>query len=247
MTLIPAAAAARSFERTASIRCPKLDRRTLATSRQSSTRHASVKKPKTGLGSLSSSPRNDESKPKLKPKTCGEGTGEAAEPPPQVELTKPNCSIATAAASVTTARLTPRTRKAETPMTSPSKVAAATPSKGPSGNPMPWSTAMCETVKPATPASASWTTEIWPTKPVITTSDRQIKAPSSETTSACRKSHGSTTSATAHAAVPIAAVRASRSGRGTAGRRFSISSPRPGRLAPRQNIAITMTTNTNNC
>ena len=37
-TLIPAAAAARSFERTASIRWPRLARRTLATSRQSSER-----------------------------------------------------------------------------------------------------------------------------------------------------------------------------------------------------------------
>ena len=34
-------------------------------------------------------------------------------------------------------------------------------------------------------------------------------------------------------------------GRGTNGRRFSISSPRPGRLAPRQNIASTMTRKTN--
>jgi hypothetical protein len=73
------------------------------------------------------------------------------------------------------------------------------------------------------------------------------RAPSSETMSAWRKSHGSTTSATAHAAAPMTALRVGCSGRGTIGRRFSISSPRPGRLAPRQNIAMTITTNTNSC
>ena len=52
--------------------------------------------------------------PRSSPNSLGSGTGELEVPPPQVELRKTNCSIATAAASVTTARLTPRTRSAET-------------------------------------------------------------------------------------------------------------------------------------
>ena len=47
-------------------------------------------------------------------------------------------------------------------------------------------------VKPATPASASWTTEIWPTKPTMTTSERQMTTPSSELIRDCRKSYGKT-------------------------------------------------------
>ena len=34
--------------------------------------------------------------------------------------------------------------------------------------------AMCEMVKPGAPARASWMIEIWPTKPVMTTSDSAI-------------------------------------------------------------------------
>ena len=35
-------------------------------------------------------------------------------------------------------------------------------------------------MKPVAPARASWTTEIWPTKPVMTTSDSAISAPISD-------------------------------------------------------------------
>ena len=157
----------------------------------------SATQPNTGLGRLPSRPRNDAVGPRSIPNRCGSGTGEPIAPPPQVGLTKPKLSMATAAASVTTARLTPRTRSADTAVTRPSSTAAAMPASGASGKPMPASTARCETVKPATPASASWTTEIWPTKPVITTSERAITIPISEFVSAWRKSNGSTTSAIA--------------------------------------------------
>ena len=43
-------------------------------------------------------------------------------------------------------------------------------------------------MKPETPASASWTTEICPTKPVITTSERHMIVASSDVISAWRKS-----------------------------------------------------------
>ena len=42
---------------------------------------------------------------------------------------------------------------------------------------MPALTARCEIVKPATPASASCTSEIWPTNPVMTTRDSAISTP----------------------------------------------------------------------
>ena len=101
----------------------------------------------------------------------------------------------------------------------------------------PTSVVRCDIVKPATPASASCTTEIWPTKPMMTTSERQMTTPSSELISACRKSYGKTIRQTTPTTAAIAVGRSSRSGRGTAGRRFSTSSPRPGRLAPRRNSA----------
>ena len=138
------------------------------------------------------------SAPRLMPNSCGSGTGEPVAPPPHVPLWKPKLTIATAAASVTTARPR-RARAAPTPPSrARARTAAATPASGASGKPIPASTARCETVKPATPASASCTTEIWPTKPVMTTSDSAITMPISEFVSAWRKSNGSTTSAIAH-------------------------------------------------
>ena len=56
------------------------------------------------------------------------------------------------------------------------------------GKPIPALTARCEMVKPDTPASDSCTTEIWPTKPVRTTSDSAITVPISVLMSASRKS-----------------------------------------------------------
>ena len=43
-------------------------------------------------------------------------------------------------------------------------------------------------MKPEMPASASWTIEIWPTKPVITTTDRHMIVARSDVISAWRKS-----------------------------------------------------------
>ncbi len=105
------------------------------------------------------------------------------------------------------------------------------------------STARCETVKPATPASASCATEIWPTKPVMTTSDSAITTPIIELIIACRKSYGRTTSAIAQRIVVGIAVSSSRLAIGTSGNRCSTISPRVGSDAPRRNIAVTMIRN----
>ena len=72
---MPAAAAARSFERTASIRWPRLERRTFATSRARRIAAARTRKPKTGLGILSSSPLKTRGK-KVEPPISGCVTGE---------------------------------------------------------------------------------------------------------------------------------------------------------------------------
>src|SRR5262249_39349273 len=136
-TLIPTAAAARSLERTASIHRPSWLRRRFATSRQRRTATPTNTKPRIGLGMLPSIPRNDAPEPRLRPPRCGWFTGEPETPAPQVELLKPNCSIATAPAMVTTARLTPRTRSAETPTIRPRTAAATEPASGPHGKPTP--------------------------------------------------------------------------------------------------------------
>ena len=94
---------------------------------------ASATQPNTGLGRLPSRPRNDAFGPRLMPKSFGSGTGEPVAPPPQVGLTKPKLKTATAAAIVTTARATPRTRSADTAVTRPSSTAAAMPASGASG------------------------------------------------------------------------------------------------------------------
>jgi hypothetical protein len=67
-------------------------------------------------------------------------------------------------------------------------------------------------------------------------------APSIELTSACRKSKGSTISVTTPMASAITDDRASPVGRGASGIRFSVSSPRAGTRAPRQNMAIATST-----
>jgi hypothetical protein len=131
---------------------------------------------------------HDDGKQQEAERRAREIAGTTADPPlvPRMLLVKPNCSIAVAAASVTIAKLTPRTRSADTPVTNPSAVATATPQTAASGTASPASSTAWKTVKAATPASASWTSEICPTKPVITTNDMQITVPAIETVSALR-------------------------------------------------------------
>ena len=172
---MPAAAAARSFERTASIRWPRIDRRTSDQQAEQRSRPRARRSRRPGSGACRPAPGRTR-RAEVDAEHVRLRDGRAAEsPPPQRRLTKPNCSIATAAASVTTARLTPRTRSAETADEQPEHGRDGAPISGPSGNAEAVRrSARCEMVKPATPASASCTTEIWPTKPVITTSERQI-------------------------------------------------------------------------
>ena len=129
-------------------------------------------------------------------------------------------------------------------MRTPNTVAPKAPISIPAGKPTPWSVARWERMKPEMPASASWTTEIWPTKPVITTTERHMIVASSDVISAWRKSYGKTIRATTAAAVPSSAGCQSRFARGASGSRCSTSSPRLGRFVPRTNIAITISPKT---
>ena len=159
-------------------------------------------------------PRNPAFGPKSTPNQCISGTGEPSPPPPQVGFWKPKLSMATAPARVTTERLMPRTRTAEIAVRTPRATATAMPASAASGKVMPKLLAMCEIVKPAAPARASWMIEIWPTKPVMTTSDSAIRMPISVLISALRKSNGNTTSSTAAPAPKISAERNRCCGRG---------------------------------
>src|SRR5262245_20774060 len=143
-------------------------------------------KPRTGLGTLPSRPRKFAVVPMSNPNSRGWATGEPPDAAPHLALANPNCSIATTPASVTTARLAPRTRSAEVPTIRPMTTAATEPTIGPQGNPIPALTIMCETANPETPASVTWTSDTCPTNPVITTSDRHTTTPMRETISAWR-------------------------------------------------------------
>ena len=186
--LTAAAAAARSLDRTASIRWPSLPRRMKPTITHSSTQQISATQPNTGDGTLPSMPRNPALVPRSRPNSFSSGTPEPVEPPPQVVLVKPKFWIATAPASVTTASDTPRTRTAENAVITPIPTATRMPISASNGNGMWKFSAMWLTVNPDTPASASWMTEICPTYPVITTSDSAMIAPISVLISAPRKS-----------------------------------------------------------
>src|ERR1700744_1239650 len=185
--LIAAADAARSLERMASICWPSLPRLMNPTQTHSRMAQPRQTQPKTGDGTFPSMPLKADWEPKSTPKHFssgaggrgvpasaeggpssprthfGGGTGEPVLPPPQVELLKPNVSIATAPARVVTARETPRTRTAEMAVMTPITTATAMPARALSGNLMPKLTAMWLTVNPAAPARLSWITEIWPT------------------------------------------------------------------------------------
>ena len=150
--------------------------------------------------------------------------------------------MATAAASVTTARLTPRTRRAGTAMTNPTSAATSAghdraEREGPVAE-------VLRQREAAVPANATWASEIWPTNPVSTTSDRAITAKTRVLMIAWRQSKPRRNSPTSVAA-RSASDREGRhvAGRGANGRRPPPIVPRSGRLLPRTNMAMTITMN----
>ena len=89
-------------------------------------------------------------------------------------MPKTNFSSVTAAANVTTASWAPRMRSAGRPTMMPATAAMAAASSIENGNGTPVS--IFDTASPATPAKAAWASEICPTMPVRTTSDRAMRA-----------------------------------------------------------------------
>ena len=159
-TLMPTAAAARSFDRTASIWRPVTDRRRLTTTRPSTTTTIRQKTPKKGFGSLPSPNVVTWFGPNTSPNTLGGGTFAPLSPPFHAVFLNTKLSIVTANASVTIARFTPRTRSAGIAVRSPKSAATAAPARGPIGNGTFQSVTSFESVKPATPAIVIWAREI---------------------------------------------------------------------------------------
>ena len=164
-TSIPAAAATRSFVRTASIFEPSRLVRSFATPSATSTSTARTRKQNSSRGSAvpaptrRSIPRNDgpaTSLPLLGTKSL---------------LRNQNASSATASASVTTARGRPRTRIAGSPTTTPIAIAPSAASSGAIGKGTPQLVVSGERRKPPAPARVSWANETWPAYPVTTTSE----------------------------------------------------------------------------
>ena len=110
--------------------------------------------------------------PKSFPPISGGGTLRAPDSPANVLFLKINCSIATAADNVITAKFTPRTRNAGIAINVPNTAATNAPMIGPSGNGR--SEKYFDKKNPAVPAIAICAKEICPTKPTSTTSEREI-------------------------------------------------------------------------
>ena len=138
-TLTPAAAAARSLPRTVRNRRPVPERRTFTTSRASSSTKIRHRTPNQTLGGTTSVARMPKTLsltlfgPKSFPPILGGGTASAPVEPASFGFLNTSSSMATAAASVTTARLTPRTRRAGTAMANPKSAATSAATIGPSG------------------------------------------------------------------------------------------------------------------
>ena len=84
-------------------------------------------------------------------------------PPVKLSTVNSTASRAEANPSVTTARLTPRSRSAGRPMTSPTGTAQSPARSSDHGKPMPQAVEMWPSMKPPMPASDIWASETWPT------------------------------------------------------------------------------------
>ena len=175
-------------------------------------------------------------------------TGDPVAWPPQRSFRKPNCSSATAAASVTTTRLTPRTRRAETAMSRPDDRGrgGADQERDRELRPDPADVGRQVRHREAGDAGERELHDGDLADEADDDDEREADDDAEQrvdawpggsrtgTRSARRRPRPRRSRSTA-AAAP---------GRGTAGSRFSTSSPRPGRLAPRRKSARTMTRKT---
>ena len=100
---------------------------------------------------------------RFSPGRRGSGIGSPAVPPVNDPLLNTTASMAAAKPSVTTARFTPRSRRAGRPMTSPTGTAHRPARISDQGKPMCHALERCPSVKPPMPASDIWASETWPT------------------------------------------------------------------------------------
>ena len=124
----------------------------------------------------------------------------------------------------------------------PTATAATAPMIGPKGNGMWWASAIFDSVKPLMPARAICISEIWPTYPVSTTSERQITTPTSEFTMARRQSGEVRKSTTATATKATSEVGTAPRARGANGSLMVSTDPRVGSDFPRRTSTMMMIT-----
>src|ERR1700733_13613155 len=158
-------------------------------------------------------------------------------------LLNASASSAAAVARVVTARFTPRTRTAGSPITSPTTTEHRAARIRPNGKPIPRLWAMWLSMNALIPASAFWASEIWPTYPVITTTEKQMQAVIDEEMIADWYSELTNTSAMIPTTMQLPAVTAGRLGRPTAGLWTSVIAPRAVKRFASTIIAIMMKTN----
>ena len=239
-TLMPIAAAARSFERIARTRRPIALRRMLLTTRARTSATTTRKMPKTGRDDLS--PRT---RPKSQPNSSGFGT--FAPPvlasPTNLGFLNTNSVIATPPASVTIARFVPRRRSAGSPVSAPNAVATMVAPIGASGKGTSHAIAIFDSVNPATPANAIWASDVCPAYPVRITNDRAMTTMITVVMIAPRhngpKNNRPVTAATTGTPTDIGVTRAG----GTAGSRHMSTAPRSGSRSPNATIATMMIRN----
>ena len=100
---------------------------------------------------------------RFSPSRWGALIGRPAVPPAKPALEKISASIAAANPSVTTARFTPRSRSAGSPITSPTGTAHRPAASSENGKPSPHPCEMCPSMKPPMPASDICASDTWPT------------------------------------------------------------------------------------
>ena len=95
--------------------------------------------------------------------------------------------MAAANPSVTTARFTPRSRSAGSPITNPTGTAHKPAASSENGNPSPHPWEICPSMKPPMPASDICASDTWPTYPVRTTTDSAMQVTVSDVMNADRR------------------------------------------------------------
>ncbi len=163
-TSTPAAAAARSLARTASICSPSRERRRRITAMHDASVSTNKKSPNPPVGILPSPRKNSLVGPNSTPRISGGSVFFTVRSRPnQPDRKKKISSMARPLAKVTIARLAPRVRSDGSAAISPKPTPQSTASGKATSIGMPAEVPKDATANPETPASAICISEIWPT------------------------------------------------------------------------------------